>query len=131
MTHKMATLRFGLRVTLVIAALISLCVSKNVGPQFFPLPVLSQHVSETRPEDQLRASRLPSAESDNFRVPMLGQAQKRDGTELQPQPIEPSVLRSFFERPVDVLSTLDCGSAILFLTSALVADQPGRAPPIL
>lgn len=131
MTHQTATLRFGLRVTLVIAALISLCVSKNVGPQFFPLPVLLQRFSETRPENQLRASRLPSSESDNFRVPMLGQTQNRGGTELQPQPLEPSVLRSLFERPVDVRSTQDCGSAILFLTSALVSDQPGRAPPIL
>ena len=129
MTHQMTTLRFGLRVTLVIAALISLCVSKNVGPQFFPLPGLLQRFSETRTDSQLSTSRSPSSESDNFRVPMLGQTQKRGGTDLQPQPLEPSVLRSLFEQPVDVRSARDCGSAILFLSSALVTDQPGRAPP--
>src|SRR5687768_2857254 len=129
MTHK--TFRFDRCATLVIATLISLCVSKNVGVQFIPWPDLPQHVAESRPENHLNtASNCPSSESDNFRVPMVGHTQKRAGTELQPQPqAAASVSRSVFEQLVAVCSTQDCSTRILFLISDLVAQQPGRAPP--
>jgi len=133
MTHQTTTLRFfDLRAALVIAALISLCVSKNVGPQFLPLPGLSQRVAESQPETQLNtASRFPSSESDSFRVPMVGRTHKRAGTELQPQPLATFALRSAFEQPVDGRTTYDCRCAILFCSSAYVAQPPGRGPPLL
>jgi hypothetical protein len=133
MTHQTITSRvFNLRAALVIAALISLCVSKNVGPQFLPLPGLSQQAAESQPETQLNnASRFPSSESDDFRVPMVGRTHKRVSTELQPQPLATFALRSAFEQPIDGRTTHDCSCAILFFTSALVTQPPGRAPPLL
>jgi hypothetical protein len=132
MTHKTATFRFDRCAPLVIATLISLCVSKNVGVQFIPWPDLPQHTAESQPESHLNtASNCPSSESDNFRVPMVGHTQKRAGTELQPQPQAASASRSCFEHPVDVRSTQDCSNRILFLISDLVAQQPGRAPPVV
>lgn len=123
---------FELRAFLVIAALISLCVSKNVGPQFLPLPGLSDRVGERQLESQRNtASPFPSSVSPNFRVPMVGQTLKRAGTELQPHPLATSALRSAFEQPVDVRTTNDCSCAIPFFTSASVSQPPGRAPPRL
>jgi hypothetical protein len=123
---------FKLRAFLVFAALISLCVSKNVGPQFLPLPGLSDQVGESQLESERNAaSRFPSSESDNFRVPMVGQTHKRAGTELQSHPLATAALRSAFEQPVDVQTTSDWSCAILLFTWASVSQPPGRAPPAL
>jgi hypothetical protein len=131
MTQKTATFRFDRCATLVIATLISLCVSKNVGPQFIPWPDLPQHVAESRPEGQVNSAlRFPSSEFDNFRVPIVVWTHKRAGTDLLPQPLAASASRSCFEQPVDVRSTHDCSTSI-FLISDLVAQQPGRAPPVV
>ncbi len=133
MARQTITLRlFHLRATLVVAALISLCVSNNVGPQFLPLPGLSEEVAESRLGSQHNtASRVPSSESDNFRVPMVGQTHKRANTELQAKPLATPALRSAVEQALDVRTISDFSSAILFFTSASVAQPPGRAPPCL
>lgn len=131
MTHQRPKWSFfDRRAVLVIIALINLCVSKNVGPQFLPLPGLSHPVAESRPETQLdTASKFPSSRSDSFRVPMVGQTQKRAGTEQQPQPLATFALKSVFEEPLDVRTTHDYGSTVPLFTSAQVAQPPGRSPP--
>jgi hypothetical protein len=129
MTDKTATFRFDRCATLVIATLISLCVSKNVGPQFIPWPDLPRHLADSRSEGQVNSG-LPSSEFDNFRVPIVAWTYKRAGTDLQPQPLAASALRSCFEQPVDLRRTHDCSTSI-FLISDLVAQQPGRAPPVV
>jgi len=133
MTHQTTTLRFfDLRAALVIAALVSLCVSKNVGPQFLPLPGLSQRVAESQADGHLStASRFSLSESNSFRVPMVGRTHKRVGTEVQPQPLVTFALRSTFEQPLDGRTTYDYLGAILFCSSALVEQAPGRGPPLL
>src|ERR687897_3426432 len=82
----------GFRGLLIIAALVSLCVSNNVGPSFLPLPVVTDRVAErTQETQQDKSSRAPSpAGSDSFRVPMMGQAQKRADKEYHAQPIAAS-----------------------------------------
>ena len=130
MIHKTATFRFDCCAALVIATLISLCVSKNVGPQFIPWPDLPQHVAESRPQCQLNSASHCSSSESNFRVPIVGHTQKRASNDQHPQPLAGSASRSCFEQPVDLRSTHDCSTSI-FLISDLVAQQPGRAPPVI
>jgi hypothetical protein len=130
MIHKTATFRCDRCATLVIATLISLCVSKNVGPQFIPWPDLPQHVPKSRPGCQLNSASNCCWSEFNFRVPIVGHTQKRASTELQPQPLVASASRSCFEQPLDLRSTHDCGTRV-FLISDLVTQQPGRAPPVV
>jgi hypothetical protein len=123
---------FELRAYLVFAALISLCVSNNVGPNFLPLPVVTVLVVEKPQENQRgTASRRPSpAESDSFRVPMMGQTQKRAAKEPQPQPLV-TPLKPGFALPNDARVAAELGFPISRITSASVSQPPGRAPPSL
>src|SRR5687767_15318521 len=74
-----------LRATVVVAALVSLCVSSNVGPRFLPLPTAENYTAENLQQTTgTTASRAPSQTSASFRVPMA-QAQKRADRELQAQ----------------------------------------------
>lgn len=76
--------QISLRFFLVVAALLSLCVSSNVGPRFLPLPTISDDLVASQSEDQgEKASRRSRSEADSFRVPMMGQTQKR--TDREPQ----------------------------------------------
>jgi len=81
--------QISLRVFLVVAALLSLCVSSNVGPRFLPLPTISDDLVASQLDDQgEKASRQSRSEADSFRVPMMAQTQKRTDREpQQPQPI--------------------------------------------
>jgi hypothetical protein len=131
MNRQTTTLKF-FDLPLVIAALTCLCLSHNVGPQFLPLPRLSDHLAESELESQRNAASALPPESANFRVPMMvGQRYKHTATELQPQPLAASALRNAFEHPVDVRKAIDCISSILFFTSASSSQPPGRAPPRL
>jgi len=123
---------YDLRAFLIVAALISLCVSNNVGPSFLPLPDVTNRVTE-RPREKTgdKASRTPSpAESDSYRVPMMGQTQKRAAKEPQPQPLamteQAGLVTPNEERIAD-------GQDFPFscFTSPLVSLPPGRAPPRL
>ena len=80
---------FDPRAFLVVATLISLCVSSNVGPRFLPLPTISDDLVASQPEHQGETrSRRSRSEVDSFRVPMMAQTQKRTYREpQQPQPI--------------------------------------------
>jgi hypothetical protein len=117
---------------LVFAALTCLCVSNNVGPSFLPLPVVTNRVAEKPQEKQHdKASRVPSpAESDSFRVPMMGQAQKRAAKEPQPQPLA-ATLKAGIAPPVDTRVAAKLSFPISLFSSALVSLPPGRAPPLI
>lgn len=121
---------FELRAFLVIAALISLCASSNVGPQFLPLPNVLDRSAESQRESQHdTASRPPSSgKSDNFRVPMMAQTQKRTGTKPPPQFLA-TALSGGCIQPDDARSVCEFSYATLLFTSASVSLPPGRAPP--
>jgi hypothetical protein len=57
MTQLMPLRVFSLRGLVVIAALLSLCVSSNVGPRFLPLPLLDSFGSESLLEVTISPSR--------------------------------------------------------------------------
>ena len=120
------------RAFLVFAALISLCVSNNVGPSFLPLPLISDRIAETPQKNQRdTASRVPSpAESDSFRVPMMGQKQNRAATEPQFQPFA-TTPKAGFVLPKDSRVLAESCFSVSFFTSASASQPPGRAPPRL
>ena len=123
---------FQLRALLVLATLISLCVSNNVGPSFLPLPIVTDRIAEKPQENQRdTASRCPSpTQSDSFRVPMMGQAQKRAVKELQAQPLG-TTLRAGLVLPNDARVATELSFSVSQFTSASVSQPPGRAPPRL
>ena len=121
---------FKARAFLVFAALISLCVSNNVGPSFLPLPLISDEIAETPQKSQRdKASRVPSpAEADSFRVPMMGQKQNRDAREPQSQPVA-TTPKADFLLPSETGVAAELGFPISLFTSTSVSQPPGRAPP--
>lgn len=134
MTVHTITSKFcGRRAFLIIPALISLCVSGNVGPRFLPLPGVSDRIGATQGESQNNTSApLPSPhESDHFRVPMMAQSHKRAGTEQHPQPFATPALMSGFELPDKAQAISEFCDEFPFCPSASVSRPPGRAPPRL
>lgn len=119
---------FKARAFLVFAALISLCVSNNVGPSFLPLPVVTNRLAENPQEKRHdKASRVPSpTESDNFRVPIMGQTQKRATKEPQPHPLA-ATLKAGIALPADtqVATTLSFPTSLF--SSPLVSQPPGAS----
>ena len=117
-----------LRACLVVAALISLCVSSNVGPRFLPLPAIPDGSAiNHRTQSGLRHSH---SEADSFRVPMMAQTQKRSDREpQQPQLVllpEKDALISLSDRQVAV----ELRWANLLEPPSLSLSF-GRAPPSL
>lgn len=123
---------FQLRAFLAFAALISLCVSNNVGPSFLPLPLVTDRIAGTAQEDQSdKASRVPSpAKSDSFRVPMMGHTQKRAVKEPPPQPLG-TTPGAGLVLPNDAKVAIKLSFPVSLFTSASVSQPPGRAPPRL
>lgn len=119
------------RALLVVAVLISLCVSSNVGPRFLPMPAISIHLATNEPEhqDETALSHPVPAESDSFRVPMMAQAQKRpDRVPQQPQ------LLAFTPTSGLVLPSLvrvsnESGYPSSLLARLMFSQRFGRAPP--
>ncbi len=121
-----------LRALLVIAALICLCVSSNVGLQFFPLAVATDRVTLNASREQSnQASHAPQADAQSFRVPMMMQSQKRaDKEPPQSDPLAAlSLDRSDIPRQIRFAS--EAGYPICFTTSVKMAPPAGRAPPPL
>lgn len=123
---------FELRAFLVCAALVSLFVSNNVGPCFLPLPGVTGRVLEHRRNLQDNvASRSSSRDrSDSFRVPMMGQAQKRADKEHHAQPIVSSSTAGIVP-PDDAPVAVELSLHFFYLPSVSVSQPPGRAPPRL
>lgn len=120
------------RTLIVVGALISLCISNNVGPCFLPVPLGTDRIARDLQKDQHTTASLltSSAESDNFRVPMMAQKQKRAGTQQRPQALWTAAM-SGLEFPEDVQSVGEFSYAFLLFTSASLSQPPGRAPPRL
>ena len=119
------------RIALIFATLLSLCVSNNVGPSFLPLPVITDLVTENRPDkEQNTASRVPSSLSESLRIPMVAQSQNRAGKHQHAQPLsatpKPNVVLPDETRVVAESSYL-----ISPVTSPSILQPPGRAPPLL
>lgn len=121
---------FELRAFLVCAALVSLFVSNNVGPCFLPLPAVAACFAEHRRTLQDNAASRSSSRnrSDSFRVPMMGQAQKRADKEYHAQPIAASSTAGILF-PVDASVAAELSIQFFRLPSASALQPPGRAPP--
>jgi hypothetical protein len=122
---------FEWRAFLVVATLISLCVSSNVGPRFLPLPAIPDDFATSQPEHQGEiASRRSYSEADSFRVPMMVQTQKR--TDREPQQHQPialllkGALVSINDRRI---ATDRCFASSLPVPPSL-SLRFGRAPPL-
>ena len=122
----------NLRAFLVIAALISLCVSSNVGLQFFPLPAATTQVTLDVHLDQAsKASHAPRADAQGFRVPMMAQSQKRaDKESPQSDPLIALPIDRFGV-PRDTRFAIEIDVPVCFLASVTIAPRAGRAPPSL
>ena len=123
-------LRYAKSAILVLATLLSLCISKNVGPQFFPWPDLSPPVEVNNVVSQADTAKGSSSELFYFRVPFVVQAQKRSVIELHSQHIAASQLRSVDEAPIDVCLFHESTAPVLYRTAAVAGQQHGRAPPL-
>jgi hypothetical protein len=116
-----------LRATVVVAALVSLCVSSNVGPRFLPLPTAENYTAENL--QQTTASRAPSQTSASFRVPMA-QAQKRADREVQGQSL--AVMPGIhFVLPNNTRVFAELSEPDALFNLALASLPSGRAPPRL
>lgn len=122
----------SLRALLVIAVLICLCVSSNVGLQFFPLPVATTQVESNVQLDQVnRTSQPPQSDAQSFRVPMMAQLKKR-ADKQPPQSDQLIVLTSDrLGLPKDTRFAIGTSHTVCFVTSVTMAPRAGRAPPSL
>jgi hypothetical protein len=130
MTQLMFSRRSILRAAVVVAALLSLCISSNVGPRFLPLPALENYTAENLQQTtRATASRSHSTGSAGFRVPMA-QGQKRADRELQAQPL--AVMPGInFVLADNTRVVAELGGPDAVLTVALASLPSGRAPPRL
>lgn len=119
-----------MRVTVVVAALFSLCVSSNVGPSFLPLPTLDNYAAENVQQTTgTTVSRSHSETFASFRVP-IAQGHKRADRELQAQPLA-VVPGRHFVLPNDTRVFAELSNAASLFTAAPASLPLGRAPPRL
>ena len=121
-----------LRALLVIAALTCLCVSSDVGPQFFPLPAgTTQAALDVQLDQANKVSHAPQASSQSFRIPMMVQSNKR--ADKQPPQADPLIVlpSDRFGVPRDIRVAIEIGDRVCFLPSATAAQHTGRAPPLV
>ena len=120
------------RALLVIAALICLCVSSNVGLQFFPLRASTTQVTlDVQLDQPNKALYAPQANATSFRVPMMVQSKKRADKE-PPQSDRLIALPSArFGLPRDTRIAIEIDHTVCFLTPLTMAPRAGRAPPSL
>ena len=119
-----------LRAFLIVAALISLCLSSNVGPRFLPLPnVTDPEEKELQQSQGITASRSRS-ERESFRVPIMAQTQKRTDRDAPPHPLALTLRVGFVVANAARVATEFHDVGHLF-TSTSVSQPAGRAPPRL
>lgn len=122
----------NLRTILITAALICLCVSSNVGPQFFPLPAATSQVAlDVQPHQANSARYAPLADAKSFRVPMMVQSKKR--ADKEPPQSDPLIAlpSNRFGLSTDTRFPAEIAYAPCFFTSITMAPRGGRAPPSL
>ena len=120
------------RALLVIAALVCLCVSSNVGLQFFPLPEVVHCVIVNAQQDRTAdTSCAPEVEAESFRVPMMAQSKKR--ADKEPPQSDPFFALSTVRTDVqiDTRSIIELRYPVSFLSSVSMTPPVGRAPPSL
>ena len=115
------------RVLIIIAALLSLCISSNVGPRLLPLPDVIDRVEE-QCEKKVGISRSRGPQVESFRVPMM--AQRRADREAPPQPLA-ALPKVGFVSPNAVRFAAECSQQSFLFTSASVSQPSGRGPPPL
>ena len=133
MSHQVSIPVFvNLRSFLILVALICLCVSSNVGLQFFPLPASTTQVALDVQLDQTnKTSHAPQADAKSFRVPMMVQSKKRADKE-PPQSDRLIALPSTrFGLSRDTRIAIEIDHTVCFLTPLTMAPRAGRAPPSL
>ena len=119
-----------MRAFLIVAALISLCLSSNVGPRFLPLPnVTDPEEKELQQSQGITASRSRSGR-ESFRVPIMAQTQKRADREAPPHPLAVT-LRAGFVVANDARVATEFRDVSHLFTSTSVSQPAGRAPPRL
>ncbi|HLL73180.1 MAG TPA: hypothetical protein VK363_17210 [Pyrinomonadaceae bacterium] len=130
MTLKTTRLRLtGPRALLVVIALVTLCVSDNIGPRLLPLPVSPEFSTATTQGNQDVASPLAaSGESNCFRVPIIAQIHKRGSLQFEPPPATHAPGHAPAQ-PVTAQTASQHPRASLLITSAPVSQPSGRAPP--
>lgn len=122
----------NLRALFVIAALVCLCVSSNVGLQFFPLPaVTSQTILHVQSDQANRASHAPRPDTQSFRVPMMVQSNKRADQESPESNPVIAVRVDGFDFPGPTRPATEIRYSVCFVTSVSTAPRAGRAPPSL
>ena len=120
----------NLRAILVMAALVCLCVSSNVGLQFFPLPaVTSQVVSHVHENQASLALHGPRADAQGSRVPMMVQSNKRiDKDSPQFHPVT-AVRTDEIDLSGAIRFAIEIDYPVCFLTPIRMTPHAGRAPP--
>ncbi|HKS26622.1 MAG TPA: hypothetical protein VJS44_02325 [Pyrinomonadaceae bacterium] len=118
-----------MRALIIIGALVSLCVSNNVGTRLLPLPAAAQayagHLSPNPAASNLPASSKTAA----FRVAIAAPAQKRAGAERQPLSVAAHTPKGVSTGPAEARIFKRPVYTPLQSTSAYAAQPPGRAPP--
>lgn len=129
MTQLISSRVVLLRALVVMAALLSLCVSSNVGPRFLPLPALDSSASENLIEQPgVTISPCHPNNSSSFRVPMMAQAQKR--ADREPESGSVLLMPGIHVPPANAGQVPDEVIAPnLLVTFPIRLEPPGRAPP--
>ena len=120
------------RALLVIAALICLCVSSNVGLQFFPLPAVPTRITlDVQLEQANHVLYVPQSDAKSFRVPMMVQPKKR--ADREPAQSDPLIAlpSDRCEFSTDKRFAIEVGYTVCFFTSITMPPRAGRAPPSL
>ena len=119
------------RALLVVAMLTCLCISSNVGLQFFPLPATSHVLADVQQDQHNKASHAPRSGAQSFRVPMMVQSRK-DADKAPPQ-CDPLVAlpSDRFGLSTDTRFALEADYTVPFVESVTMAPRGGRAPPSL
>ena len=119
-----------LRAFLIVAALISLCLSSNVGPRFLPLPNVTDPEEKELQQSQGIAASRSRSDRESFRVPIMAQMQKRADREAPPHPLA-IILRIGFVVANDARVATEFHDVSHLFTSTSVSQPAGRAPPRL
>ena len=122
------------RALLIAGALISLCLSDNVGPRLLPLPV-SEVVTTASAEGQQgiepAASRAPAPKGASPRVEMAATAKNSAGADQKHVQIAAHTPWGVLEAPADIVLNALSARKPLYSLTAQASRPPGRAPPRL